>query len=178
MADEKKNITVEQFSSELPKSITKAAITLGGYFLGKIGIVQLNKLIDKRSVSGVLGATTETVKQYGSPLVVGLAGAGVSLIGKNKRSNNVKHLGLGVTVAGAGAIVEGVAGEGLVKGLTGLGASNEDYLPLDMPTDVPPSADLNLPRLSGQSEFNVNNGEESAGGYIEFVGNIDVGVDN
>jgi len=157
-------ITIEEFKKQLPDNITRASVTLGGFLLGKFAMTQINKAIESNTVSGFLGelGLTDMAKKYASPVATVTLGAVVSMYGGNSKLNLNKYVGLGMSVAGAGVIVENVVGKQIIDGFTGLGEVEDFYADelTDEPTDVPPPVTLNLPQLSGEESFDEEDFDE------------------
>ncbi len=131
---------------QMGKDFRTPALMIAGMTIANYGIKQLNKVLEKPSVSGLLGVDSKTLKKYVAPTVSIATGLAVYQLVPNQ---DIKVVGLGVATKGGIMALKEITGKDILSGLEGTGGLG-NVLPEPAPITVeqvsgPKTSPLDLP---------------------------------
>ncbi len=161
-------------AAAMPSDAVNSLSVLGGIVVGRFMSKQLDKIISSPQVSGLLGVemAAKTAK-YVKPALVAAAGIATYQIGKGKKSEAVRMIGLGIGAVGLGDIASVLMNKNVLAGA--LGNTDTEYRVIDSETGMPISGTtLSLPTLGYEDEYgNVIQNRELYGSDDDLDGTDD-----
>lgn len=130
--------------NQMAKDFRTPALMIAGMTIANIGIKQLNKVLDKPAVNGLLGIDSKTLKKYIAPTASVVTGLAVYQLMPNQ---DVKVMGLGIATKGGIMALKEITGKDILSGMEGIGnvlpettqtpvsieQVNQSSSPLDLP---------------------------------------------
>jgi hypothetical protein len=132
--------------NQMAKDFRTPALMIAGMAIGNFGVKQLNKVIEKPSVSGLLGVDPKTLKKYIAPTVSAVTGLAVYQLMPNK---DIKAIGLGIAATGGILAFKEITEKNILSGLEGtpgLGNALPGPAPVSIEqVSIPGTSPLDLP---------------------------------
>jgi hypothetical protein len=102
--------------NQMAKDFRTPALMITGMTIANIGIKQLNKILDKPAVNGLLGVDSKTLKKYIAPTASVVTGLAVYQLMPNQ---DVKVMGLGIATKGGIMALKEISGKDILSGMDG-----------------------------------------------------------